>query len=230
MNSINEQKVSLKKVKHAKNDQLSNNVCYECSFCNKTVKIHACNMKACENLTNNGSFYCPFCLRHSLNTKNSRDILTLSFRAVVGALYYGFYLGKTQPLRAIWFSELKDYIQNHIEVGLQNPLFSYDHETMLWLVNFSKVGRGKKKTSLDTVLITVSEMLNCFKLNKYFSEGNVQIHYAKYKEAIEKFYSHRTRPPDRKFLIPTLTCMNETNKFKLESTRNFSSKKLILKY
>jgi hypothetical protein len=226
---INEQKVTLKKVEPGKDGKLADRAYYECEFCWKTVGFHPVNREVCETIAG-GSFYCPFCLRHDLHTKKSKDVLVISFRAILGTFYYGFYLGNVRVNKQMWFSEIQDYIKVHVETGLQNPIFSYDPETMLWFVDFSKVGRGKKKVPLESVLKTVLSILSCFNLKYNFPHGDIQIMYEKYEEAIQRFYSHRYRPSDKKFLIPTLTTlMNETKGFKLENTRNFSQKKMLIK-
>lgn len=230
MAESNQQKVTLKKLSNFNNGKLAETVYHECNFCHKTVGLHALNREICDKLSGN-FFFCPFCLRHGLNTKNNKDFLVLSFRAIIGYFYYSLYLHKLRIGGSVMrFAEIQDYIDSHVEVGLQNPLFSYDPETMLWFVDFSKVGRGNKKVPIKDIQKTVLNIIACFNLKIHFPHTDIHPMVEKYQEAIDKFYSHRYRPEGVRFLIPTLQGIGgDTKNFKMETSRSFCLKKMVLK-
>lgn len=105
----------------------------------------------------------------------------------------------------MWFSEIEDCVESHVQAGLQNPLFVYDPETMLWFVDFSRVGNSKRKIPLDEILKTVINILACFNLHRIGPDVDMVGFFGNYKTAIETFYQKRYRPENRRMLIPTLT-------------------------
>jgi len=182
--------------------ELGDNITYECSFCGKSVTIHHDMRRACERMSGTQHFYCPFCIRHGLHTRNSRNFLALSFKGITNYCFdkYQNWGQKTEYFDAIWES-----IDTHIRVGLQNPAFIYDRDTMMWYIDFSKVGKGKKKVKIKDVLKTVINMLLCFNLDEHVITVRMSKLYQKYEEAIYKFYRNRYRPLDKPKLIPTMT-------------------------
>ena len=103
----------------------------------------------------------------------------------------------------MWLSEIKDCIDNHIKAGMSNPFFNYDDETLLWFVDFNRVGKSAKKINKGVVIEVVSKIVSTFNIEKNMGCKNNKF-YSKYIDAINLFYSHRKRPHNRKILNPTL--------------------------
>ncbi len=223
--TIATQNIKLRPIKQDLGGELSDQISYRCSFCFKLVGLYPTARRICEKLSGD-DFYCAHCLRNSFNTKASRHILILSFRAVIGYYYEALY--NTTP-RELWISEIEDYVQMHSLVGQQNPVFKYDPESMLWFVDFSKIGRGKKKIRITDVLKTVINVLACFNLHQHVPLIKMSKFYGKYEEAITKFYRQRYRPDDKPLLIPTLAGCSEVDPKKvcIDDTRDFTSCDLV---
>jgi len=224
--TITSQNIKLFPIDQDLNGELAEKIHYECNFCGKTIGLYPLNRKICERLSGD-QFYCPFCLRNRFNTRNNKHILILSFRSLVGYYYYEKYAYTHN--REVWISEIMDFMESHAAAGLVNPLFSYDPESMLWFIDFSKVGKGRKKVKVAEVLKTILSILTCFNINQHVTNGKLSKFYLKYEEAILKFYQQRYRPEDRKHLIPTLAnCgIYENKKYSLENTRLFTPAKII---
>jgi hypothetical protein len=126
----------------------------------------------------------------------------MTYRSIIGYYYYAFY--KKPQKKVMWLSQIKEYVESHQKAGLQNPIFKYDPESMLWFVDFSKVGTGRRQLPLEEVYKTVISTLASF--NLYDTCPHIRMHklYDKYREAIEIFYKQRSRPADKKILNPTL--------------------------
>jgi len=218
--------VSVKNVrllpKKAVKNELSEKIHFTCSFCEKTVGLYPEIRGICEKLSGS-EFFCPFCLRHNFNTKVNKNILALTFRTIPGYFYNVFYLGHR---RSMFLSEIEDYIDAHEKVGLLNPVFSYDPDSLTWFIDFNKVGRGRKKVKIHYALKTVSNILACFNLSKHIPGVRMHKLYKKYEEAIIKFYTKRYRPPGKRLLIPTLGgCvgnLQHDKNFDMEDTKVFS--------
>jgi len=170
-----------------------------CDFCGKLV-APGDSMAVLEKLSGPGRFFCDFCLRQRHNSKGGRNVLILSFRGLVAYLYYEIYLSS----RSSSFSEIEDAIADHIATGLKNPVFAYDPETMLWHVDFSRVGSTKKKLPVESVKATVNEMMKKLRLSSFLGTVQWPKLEAKYGDAIDEFYQKRSRPASRRLLIPTL--------------------------
>lgn len=203
------------------NGELSNEIFRRCCFCEKNCLLANFQLEIVQKLSGPEAFYCPFCLRHRFNSRGNRDILVLSFRGVIGYLYFYNYLQANGPNK-IWVSEIQDFIDIHAEAGLINPLFVYDPETLLWFIDFSKVGNSRKKIPLESVHKTVINILTSLDLHK-IPGMNTSKFFQKYKDAIEVFHDRRFRPANKRLLLPTLTgCgVNEPKNFSFDRTRNF---------
>jgi hypothetical protein len=226
--TINTQDVKLEPIASNQSGELSDHIHYECSFCEKTVGLYPPQRRLCERLSGS-NFYCVFCLRHGFNGKSNRNVLPVSFRAIAGYYYYEKYLYANH--RQVWVAEIEDYLDAHEAAGLQNPVFSYDPESMLWFVDFNKVGRGRKKIRLSDVMKTITNILLCFNLPQHIPNIKMSKLFVKYSEAIDKFYTQRYRPEDRRLLIPTLAgcgVWESSKKYGMENTRLFSSPKLLM--
>lgn len=154
-------------------------------------------------MSGNDGVYCAFCLRNKFHTRLRKDVLILSFRGIAGWLYHFKYLSNLSG--RMWLSELQDCIDVHQQVGLTNPSFSYDPETMLWFVNFSHIGDGKKQQGIEEVYKTIINILACFNLPINVPELDTSLLFNKYRKSIEEFYQKRQRPKNRYMLIPTFS-------------------------
>lgn len=219
MNQLTVIPTKLVLVTDAPNGELSECIYRTCNFCEKQTEIFPLNKKVNQRLTGGNQFYCNFCLRHDHHTKNSHNILIMSFRSILGYYFQNHYC----CYKKMWLSEIKDYEMSHSQAGLQNPVFSYDPETMLWFVNFAKIGMSKKKIKVEEVLKTILNILICFNLPLEVPELHFSRFYSKYKDAVMNFHTKRYRPENRKMLIPTfINCGIFTKN--LDETRFFSRK------
>lgn len=218
LSSINVQNVKLL----LKENSANFNYC-ECGFCHKTEDVSPNNLLLNETIA--GSYYCSHCIRHGFHTRNNRNILMISFRAIPA--YYYYYNYSTKGYKKIWLSEIKDMLELHAKTGLQNPVFSYDSDSYMWFVDFSKIGRGRKKIALQSVQETIINILSCFNLYKFLVNFRSSQLYNKYNESIVAFYEHRFLLSNQKQLIPSLEdCADIDKKANIELMRNFSSKNL----
>ncbi len=183
---------------------LTDQVYRRCYFCEKDCLSHLANKVITEKLSGPDKFYCPSCLRRGFYTKNSRNILVLSFRSIVGYFYYANYVTMTAGKR-MYLSDIEDYIDSHIQAGLLNPLFDYDPDAFLWFVDFSRVGNSKRKVKIDEVFKTIVSILACFNLTQILPGVSTSVLFGKYKTAIMNFYQTRRRPSKRRLLVPTLS-------------------------
>jgi hypothetical protein len=217
--------VELCPVKHDLGGELAKKIYYECAFCGKKEALYADSRHLYEKLSGD-EFYCCFCLRHGFNTKNNKNVLILSFRSILGYYYNAFYLHPVTPDKRMYLCEIQDYADSHAEVGLKNPVFYYDPTTYLWFIDFSRIGKDKKKVKLEEVFKTISNMLACFNLRHYFYNIKISSFYFKLEESIEKFYHSRYRPDNRPQCVPTLAgCLDYITvhkSFTLEETRYFT--------
>ena len=215
--------VRLKPIPADPTGELSDKVFRKCCFCDKNCESGSLS-SVIDKLSGPGNFYCPFCLRHDFHNRGNRDVLILSFRSIIGYFYLQNYV-QAHAGKKLWLTEIEDYIESHAQAGLVNPLFVYDPDTMLWFVNFSKVGNSKRKVPLAEVLKTVVSILATFNLSESAQGVSMAALYAKYKDAIENFYRKRYRPENRRMLIPTLKdCGNvvEPKSCSLDKMRNFT--------
>ncbi len=168
-----------------------------CDFCGKLATNDSVIL---EKLSGPNHFYCEFCLRQRHNTKMGRNVLALSFRGLIAYLYYEIYLAH----KAISFSEIEDMIADHVFVGLKNPTFSYDVDTMLWYLDFTRIGSTKKKLPVEHVKNTVLTIMKVLRLPNFIPGVQLPMLELKYVKAVDEFYQKRARPKGRKLLIPTM--------------------------
>lgn len=193
------QQVELKELAPITSGELSNTIHRECEFCGKIMALSPTRNEIHEFL--NSEFYCDTCLRNRFYTKHNRHILVLTFRALFAYYYYAFYRGTN---RTVHYTEILEYINTHSKIGLRNPVFYYDPQSLLWFVDFSRVGKGKSKLPLEEVLKTVANILACLNIQSHMPTVRVFELFEKYKEAISVFYQRRYRPPGKRMLVPTL--------------------------
>ncbi len=128
-------------------------------------------------------------------------------------------------LRHEFHTKLKSHV---LIMSFCNVFGYYYHEyhlkqRIMWL---SEIADSSKKLTLDEVLKTVFDVLNCF---QNIAGLNMQFFYAKYKEAIVSFYSKRHRPKHKRILSPTfINCLNEQKPAEFyEKTRNFNLEEIL---
>jgi hypothetical protein len=173
----------------------------QCNFCNKICLFHGDLKKCCERVVGPNQLYCHFCIRNDLYQRYAKNTLILTFRGIIGYYYYCFHICR-QP--SMFMNDLHDYIELHIRLGVQNPLFRYDPESFLWFIDFSKVGTGRRKMPVEYILQTIIQILAGFNLYDNVRDCSPFKVYDKYREAIMDFYNHRKRPANHKILAPTL--------------------------
>lgn len=221
MKSISISKVHLSKIPDLLSGELSEVFIRHCCFCGKKCESAQQNGLLLERMSGEDGFYCSFCIRNNYQNKGRKDVLILSFRAIFGFFYYNNYLMGIP--NKMWLFEMQRYIDSHRDAGLQNPLFVYDEHTMLWFVDFSRIGSTGKRQPLDEVYKTVVNILACFNLYETVPHLSVPSLFKKFKDSIDAFYSRRYRPENRRLLIPTFNkCGLEDNRVPHERFRAFS--------
>lgn len=220
-----------------------------CNYCLKETTLRPAAVSLISRLSGPNKFFCTFCLRHKFNTKNIRNTLVLSFRGIIGYYYYAFYALPKVPV--LYLNQLRDFIDLHVEIGKQNPLFVYDEESYLWYIDFSRIGKVKGQLPIEEVLKTIGEIIMSFGLFDYIKDVKPHVLYQKYEEAVQLFYHQRKRPEAAPILSPTLiktgaaetapekpyvmtlaysyhnTGVDQRKKINMEDTRAFTPKMLI---
>lgn len=221
------QDVEIVKVQTSTQNELSDKLYRVCVFCDKVVRVGGTNLHSCSNLTGQ-EFFCPFCIRNNHHFRSSRNILILSFRAIIAYYYWKFYC-EHHNTYLIYLYDLERYIERHMNIGLQNPVFSYDPNTFLWFIDFNRVGTGKGKAPYVEVVKTIDLMFEEFQIDQYCTQYVKNDIKEKFSTAIDLFYEKRKRPKDRRMLIPTLSGnLKESPEF-WEATRLFVRSQMILK-
>ena len=220
MTNMTISEVNLSKIPDLISGELSEVFIRYCCFCGKKCQSIDENNKLREKMSGDEGFYCSFCIRNNYQNKGKKDVLILSFRSVFGFFYYNNYLMGIP--HKLWLVEIQKYIDSHKETGLQNPLFVYDDDTMLWFVDFSRIGTTGKRQPLDEVHKTIVNIFACFNFYETAPELNVKSFFKKYKDSIDDFYARRYRPENRQMLIPTFNkCGLNEQKLPTEKLRNF---------
>ena len=203
-----------------KNEKLYDDYYQTCEFCKKPIKsLEEHNISVS---LEDKSLYCTFCIRNRFNNKDSKNVLIISFRGIIGYLYHLKYATKN---RKIHLSQLKDMIYCHMSVGLKNPVFNYDPETYLWYIDFNRIGRGRKKLDFDLVHAHLDKILKCFDLS---SEHHEMV-FEKFEKSLIQFYEKRQRPKNKKMLIPTMKgIVNLPKNRSSDAFRLFLPKNLVL--
>ncbi len=179
-----------------------------CCFCEKTA-IFPKNLMKCNEVvagpdrSGKRRLFCNFCLRNEFyKLKHSKNILILSYRGLIGYYYYCFHaIPKTTSM---YLSDLQAYIELHVKMGVQNPLFRYDPESLCWFIDFTKVGNRPRQMPLNYVLETAMDILAAFNLYDHVKDCSPATLFNKYKDAIVDFHHHRRRPAGQRLLVPTL--------------------------
>lgn len=206
-----------------------------CCFCEKNTLFPKNLRKASESIAGPKRLFCNFCLRNEFyKMRHRKHVLLMSFRGVIAYYYYCFHL--VPKTATMYMMDLESYINLHVRLGTQNPLFRYDPESFLWFVDFSKVGNKPRQMPLDFVLETVVSILAGFDLYNNVKDASPAQFFQKYKEAITDFHHHRRRPAGQRILTPTLYgcgIPHETSVTKaipINLLRNFTPGQLIENY
>ena len=194
---------------------------HNCCFCGKTVEDNS--FAEANKKLSGDAFYCNYCLKMGFNTKNNRNCLVISFRAIIGYYYHSFYLGK---IRKLWLNDIKDMIEQHESVGNLYPFMSYDPETMFWFIDFKKIGKGQKQIPLEEVKKALVNILVCFNLQQNIPKFHSDKFAKKMFEAVDEFYKHR-RKTEGKIAILSLFGFGELDRnVNTESLKSFAFKNL----
>ena len=212
--------VNLSKIPDLISGELSEVFIRHCGFCGKKCESTEENHKLREKMSGDESFYCSFCIRNGYHNKGKKDILVLSFRAVIGFFYYNnYFLGQGKRM---WVSDIRQFVESHKQVGLTNPLFNYDEETMLWFIDFSRIGESGRREPITEVYKTIINILACFNFYDNLPELNFRSFFQKYKSSIHEFYSKRYRPENKFILTPTFNkCGISEPRIPTDKLRNF---------
>ena len=194
--------VSVKRIQPRSDVELSETFYHNCLFCEKLVRVSPVNFQSCMNL-GGGKFYCPFCLRNDFHHRDSRNVLIMSYRSIIGHYYYKHHLDSESRMK-MWISQITELIHRHERTGLSSPAFSYDPSTYLWFIDFNKVGNHHRKAPFEDIAKIASLILDCFELEKTYGSYVQEDLWKKYEKALKLFYEKRQRPKDRRMLIPTL--------------------------
>lgn len=202
--------------------ELSNVFYRNCLFCNKTVRMSSQNLDVSLKLVRKG-YFCAFCVRNNFHHKLRQNVLIFSFRGVIGYYYWDLYRFE----RKFWHSQIKDLIDNHSFVGLQNPVLHYDPSSYLWFADFNRIGNGDKKISITDTTLSIRSILDVFNL----PNNHNQKLWDRFNQAIWLFYTQRKRPKDKRALIPTLSgiCGHHHADCFWDTTRSFSPEDLVVK-
>jgi len=220
--------VKLTKVQSCEGKQLSDTFFKNCQFCEKLVQIDSGNFSSCIKI-GGGKFYCPFCLRNNFHHKTSKNILTFSFRGIIGYYYYKFYIDQ-QAVKKLWFTQIKDYVHQHAYAGLSSPVLIYDPHTFLWFADFNKIGNHNRKAPFKEVKSVIHSIFDVFEVDKFLTTHAKDEYWGKYTKALDAFYEKRQRPKDKRMLIPTMCHHWQKDQVDFfEKTRTFIQPKLLLK-
>jgi hypothetical protein len=213
--------VQIKPIPSLQSGELSEKFFRKCHFCEKNCELVANQLELIDRLSGSGNFYCCFCLRHRLNKKRNRNVLIFSFRSIIAHFYFKNYI-QINNGQKLGVSQIEDYIEAHRQIGSVNPLFLYDSETLLWFLDFSRVGHGKKKIIIEEILKTISNILDSFNLSETIPEISRSSVYLKYKQAIEFFDQNKFLPNNQNMFIPIITSDFLENKSAIQNKmRNF---------
>src|SRR5581483_6869317 len=133
-----------------------------CNFCCKLEIFSQIQKHFLDILVNNDKFYCQFCLKNEHYKSYANKVFALSFRGIIGYYYYCYYNIPKQII--LTTDELRDLVETHRSIGNRNPVFRYDYDSMIWFIDFNKVGKSGKKLSVNSVLETLIEIICSFNI------------------------------------------------------------------
>jgi hypothetical protein len=224
--TVRVQQVKIKKVSDDIAGALADRSTITCSFCGKHSTLPDLSRALVERLSRPQELFCKFCIRNDFTARDNRHVLILTFRSVFGYMYFNGYKGKK---RTLYWTQIQDYIRVHQEAGLANPAFRYDPESYLWFVDFRKVGATGRKIPVEEVKKTIINILVSLNIWSTAPGAKMATFYKKYAEAVDTFYTQRTRPENMKILGPTFKFCGliDTKELPLDKTKEFSPQELI---
>lgn len=218
---MNVSHIQLKKLQSPNTGELSDLFIRFCEFCCKKCESNSLSYATCSKISGEQIHFCEFCLRNGFHGSKRKNILILSFKAIIAFFYYQNYLNGLH--KKMWFHEIKDHITCHKQIGLMNPIFHYDENTALWFIDFNKVGNGNRQVSLEAVLETVDQIISGFRFSETIPLVDKQKFHDKYINAICDFNEKRERPNGKIMLCPTFTdCLPSDVRIPTEKIKNFS--------
>jgi len=199
----------------------------QCHFCGKLTLSNSASKRFANHLCD-GKFYCNFCIRNDYYMRTGSNVMILTFKGIFAYYYYAYYV--MPKASSMYANDVKEYVEGHIRIGLQNPIFHYDPETFYWFIDFGKV--GKRKMPVSSVLETIIAQLAIFNLYENVKDSSPQKLYEKYKEGVMEFYNKRERPQGN-VLVPTLwgcgiptKCPHGTDPVPIEALTGFTPSRL----
>ena len=167
----------------------------QCNFCQKLTAVTPTVVNF-SRIAGDKRFFCLNCLRNGYyDNKITKNILILSFRAVFG---YYFHCFTHTPKGSNSYGpghvgsyDLKELLEIHYVAGQGNPLFRWDHESISWFVDFSKVGEGQNQIPVTEILKTVTHMLFHFNFPEHVNDLKAHLFYKKIEEGVLTFYKKR---------------------------------------
>jgi hypothetical protein len=218
---MNVNKIQRQSLSSPSSGELSEIFIHFCEFCFKKCSNEDQNYNICKKLSGDDVHFCEFCLRNNFQRRKKNNILILTFKTIIAWYYYQNYLSNYGS--KMWFHDIIDYIEKHKFVGLKNPLFVYDEQTMLWFIDFNRIGVDGNKINFSEIKKTVVEILSVFDLEKNVKSLNVGKFISKYKKCIDKFYKIKEIPNGKMILDPTFNdCFDGDFKISTEKLKNFS--------
>lgn len=187
-------------------DWISDTIYYNCSFCSKKIEYKSKSHQSyLRRLGLPNKIYCNNCVRLRMNTKLSEHTLLFSLRSIPGHYYNKFYSTSVPEGNLIYRSTIKDYMDHEFKIGMNFPVMSYDPETAFWYVDFSRIGRGKRKLKLIDLKKTVAKMICCYNIYHHVHSIRMCDFWGKFDKALDLFYKSRERPENQRLLVPTFT-------------------------
>lgn len=193
-------KINLKPIPINANGALSDYLVTKCFFCQKKFKIDSNCFQNLHKLSGGKEIFCGFCIRNGFNNRNNKDVIILTFKNIFNHYYSQNHIA----LKKMWISEIRDLVENHKNIGLLNPTFYYDEDSMNWFINFLKVGDTRKKINIEEIKKTISLIIESLMFKKMNPEIKEEYVKQKYLDAIDLFYKKRYRPKNKKVLSPKI--------------------------
>ena len=218
--------VTFEEIATSQDGELSELVYRKCFFCEKYF------INSIYQLLSKDGYYCNFCLRHRHYGKKSKHILPLSFCSIIGFFYYQNYLQKNINVfcRKVCYSEIFDFIEDHICAGLDNPVFYYDEYSLIWFIDFTRVGEDVGQLPIEEINNTIDNIVYSFNIGEMVPGVNLHLFCDKYSRIIKDFYHNRVKPSE--IFSPTFQdCGLDAyyDDFFYDNCREFNFQKMLMK-
>lgn len=193
--------LTIKSVSITPGSNIDGNYSLSCHFCSKQVTGNDEYFKISSRLSGKASFYCAFCLRNGFHQEKGKHVLKFSLRNIQNYLASKVKNKEAKDRESalkeiVWMADCAEFI------SANNPAFHYDRETLMWFIDFSKVGRGKNKIPVSYVKKTIMQILAAHNIFTSFDTQSNRLKSTtsvvrKIFEGIDKFHSTRYRPEGR---------------------------------